>query len=357
MRFKSKMGEPFFRTQAARESRVNNLSTFLRRMSMKRPKWLRLVQRRSVWWPTWLGAFCITVLLVSPLAWWYLWGESFLSATCRLPAEILVVEGWIGEEGVSAAAAEFRQHDYRYVVAAGCVTDDRWQPDHWSYADVAERELIRLGIPPDRIIVAPAGDVKSRRTYQSAVATCRALRVKGIQLKGVNVFTLGPHAARSRLVFAKVFGSETEVGVIDWTPADYESGPWWRSSARAKELISETAGYLFELVLNSGRSPNLSKTSTGVSQPQAGWVSGDPHRSCRVEIFSRSRAGFGIPARVQRNILDTSRDQPLRHQATRKDQPEMSVSSVAINARANTTRGMRVAGEPLTRLNPDKIHG
>jgi hypothetical protein len=37
----------------------------------------------------------------------------------RLPAEILVVEGWIGRDGVRAPAAEFEQSGYQYVVATG----------------------------------------------------------------------------------------------------------------------------------------------------------------------------------------------------------------------------------------------
>jgi hypothetical protein len=58
------------------------------------------------------------------------------------------------------------------------------------------------------------------------------------------------------LVFAKVEGPGTAVGVVDWTPSDYEGVPWWRSSERARELMLETVGYLFEALLNSGRSSN-----------------------------------------------------------------------------------------------------
>ena len=121
---------------------------------------------------------------------------------------------------------------------------------------MAASELIRSGIPREKIIVAPARDVKSQRTYESAVGVWRALRAKGIQPKSLNVFTYGPHARRSRLVFSKVYGPETEVGVISWVPSDSEALPWWRSSERAREMITETAGYLFEALLNSSRRSN-----------------------------------------------------------------------------------------------------
>ncbi len=48
--------------------------------------------------------------------------ESFLSVTERSPADVLVVEGWIGREGVRAAGEEFKQRGYQYVVATGGLT-------------------------------------------------------------------------------------------------------------------------------------------------------------------------------------------------------------------------------------------
>jgi hypothetical protein len=47
--------------------------------------------------------------------------------------------------------------------------------------------------------------------------------------------------------------------VITWKPPEYRSEPWWRSSQRAKELLSESVGYVFEFLLNSGRLSNASR--------------------------------------------------------------------------------------------------
>ena len=176
--------------------------------------------------------------------------------TQRLPAQVLVVEGWIGREGVRAAAAEFDQRGYQYVVVTTGLTADGREEHRGSFAEMAKQELIRLGISEDRIIFAPACDAKGQRTYGSAVAVWRALQRRGIRPKALNVFTLGPHARRSRLVFAKVYGVETQVGVVAWIPSDYGVVPWWRSSGRTKCLLKETIGYPFEILLNSGRSSN-----------------------------------------------------------------------------------------------------
>lgn len=218
---------------------------------------LRLLQRRTVWCPTWLGLFCIFALVFFPAVWWWNSGESFLSLTRRLPAEVLVVEGWIGHDGIRAAAAEFEQHGYRYVVTSGGLSSERSGTPRWSYAEDAEHELVLCGIPKDRIIIARSKDVESQRTYESAEAVRWALQAKGSEPRALNVFSCGPHARRSWLVFAKVFRPGTNVGVISWIP-DSSTGAWWHSSERARDLLTETVGYLYEALLNSGRGFQLS---------------------------------------------------------------------------------------------------
>jgi hypothetical protein len=226
-------------------------------------KGLSLVQRRTLWCPTWLGWFCLALFLAAPIFWWCYSGELFLSSTDRRPAEVLVVEGWIGREGIQAAAAEFVQHGYTYVVASGGLTSsERWEEGGWNYAVGAAHELMRSGVPESRIIVATARDVERERTFESTIAVSRALKSEHIQPSAINVFTYGPHARRSRLVFTKVFQPETKVGVISWAPVTYRSEPWWRSSDRAKDFLTETAGYFYEAFFNSGRKSNTSDQET-----------------------------------------------------------------------------------------------
>jgi hypothetical protein len=175
---------------------------------------------------------------------------------------VLAVEGWIGRDAVRAAAAEFVAHPYQYIVTTGGATiGDRWEERGWSYAEGAQRELIQSGVPAARIIVATARNTERQRTFESALAMRRALQSRGIYPKALNVFTWGPHARRSRLVYAKVEAPETKVGIVSWVPDAYRTFPWWRSSDRAKELLTETAGYLYEALFNSGRTSNSAAES------------------------------------------------------------------------------------------------
>jgi uncharacterized SAM-binding protein YcdF (DUF218 family) len=215
----------------------------------------RLVSYRTLPCPTLLGWVVLILLAGTIPLFWVLQAENFLSLNRPVQAEILVVEGWIDVEGADAAAIILKQphSPYKYVVAAGSLTGEIWNKRRWSNAEIAAIELHREGVPTDQIIVADTGAVESQRTFATAVAARRALEQKGIAVSAINVFTRGPHARRSRLIFSKVFGSRVMVGVISWTPPGYDSGPWWKSSERSNDIIRETVGYFFELLLNSGR--------------------------------------------------------------------------------------------------------
>lgn len=212
------------------------------------------MQGGAKWSPELLGACCVGVLLVTGATWLCIFGESFFSLTRRLPAEVLVVEGWIGNDGVRAAAAEFAGGGYRYMVVTGGRPRDGH--DRSSYAELAAQELIRLGVPDDIIIVAPTGETEHERSFKSAASTWRALQQRGIHPAAINVLTLGPHARRSRLVYEKVYAPVTQVGAIAWAPAYYYVEPWWRSGGRAKCFLKEIVGYPFEVLLNSARLSN-----------------------------------------------------------------------------------------------------
>ena len=200
--------------------------------------------------------FTLLVIGVSGTIWLCIWGETFFSLTRPLPADALIVEGWIGSDGIRAAADEFRHGGYRYVVATGGLTGYLFNNDRLNYAEMAKEELVQSGVPGSRIIVSSFGEIEHERTFKSATSSWHSIHRAGVRPAAINVFTLGPHARRSQLVYEKVYAPEVRVGVIAFVPAGYHSEPWWLSNARTKCLLKETVGYPYELLLNSGRISN-----------------------------------------------------------------------------------------------------
>lgn len=245
---------------------------------------ISLFKKRYVPAPTLAGCSLILLLLGAPVIWWFFCGESFFCLTERQPAETLAVEGWIGIDGIRAAKAEFEQGGYRNIVTVGGLSGNPWDSVRWNYANEAAELLVRLGVPPEKVIAAPAPDLESHRTFGAAAVAAKILKEKLLVPINLNVFTSHSHARRSRLVFEKAFPSSTHVGVISWTPSRYHDEPWWRSSERALDLIKETVGYLFELLLNSGRfSSHPTDLQNQASQPAA---------NSRFKLNKTSLAGF-----------------------------------------------------------------
>jgi len=229
---------------------------------------LRMFARRSVWWPTAFGWLTLGAFFLLPAFGWWLWGERFLSATQREAPDVLVVEGWIGLAGVAKAKIEFESGHYSKIVTVGSATNNRWGRKQWNYAELAHDELVRLGLSPENIVVAAVPTLENQRTFASAIYAQRALSRAGIHPKSVNVFTLGVHARRSRLVFQKVFSSQVPVGCISWWPAAYGPESWWQSSERATDMIKESTGFFFELLLNSARISNRDKSISLPAEPR-----------------------------------------------------------------------------------------
>lgn len=212
-----------------------------------------LIKRRTSWQLTWLGWLALLFFLGAASCIWLLEGEAFLAISDPLPARVLIVEGWIGDEAVRAAVDEFRRGDYERVITTGGLSGDYWSELRWNYAEAAEQGLLNGGVPQDSITSAPSAAAEADRTYACAVAARDCLIALGFAHGKVNVFTRDVHARRSRLVFQRAFSSNIQVGVVTWHPPAYDRTAWWRSSSRSVEFLKETAGYLFELILHSGR--------------------------------------------------------------------------------------------------------
>src|ERR1044071_6791578 len=212
-----------------------------------------LVKRRTSWRLTWFGWLALLFSFGAVSCIWLLEGEAFLAISDPLPARVLIVEGWIGEEAVRASIDEFRRGRYERAITTGGLSGDYWSQQRWNYAEATREQFLNSGVAQDSVTSASSAATESGRTYVCAVAARDSLAALGFERGKASVFTRNVHARRSRLVFQRAFGSNFQVGVVAWHPPGYDHTPWFRSSSRSEEFFKETAGYLFELILHSGR--------------------------------------------------------------------------------------------------------
>jgi hypothetical protein len=212
-----------------------------------------LFRPRTIWLPTLWGWSLLLLVFAAPGTWWLFKGERLLAADVPVPPEILIVEGWIKEVPIEAAAELFRRDGYQFAVAAGGYDFEPWARHRPSHAELVQQCMLAAGVPRERIILAQAPDYTRHRTHVAAVAAKEALSQRGIMPKTVTVYTRGAHAWRSLMVYRKVFGPGVQVGVVSWKPPGFESEAWWRNSSRADDFIKETVGCVWEGLFASGR--------------------------------------------------------------------------------------------------------
>lgn len=207
-----------------------------------------LFRPRRIWLPTVWGAFVLLTgaLLVGVVAVRGL--GSFLSPTATVPgAEVLVIEGWVGETALEVGLARLHAGGYRHVVTSGGPIS-HW-PGRWAnYAARAGDYLAARGLPPKMTLhVLPAPATAQDRTYASAVWARDGLEAAGIPVTAIDVLSSGAHARRTRKLYQLAFGSDVQVGII----AVAEPGPdgvylpWWQTSEGVKQTLVEFVGYVW----------------------------------------------------------------------------------------------------------------
>ena len=192
----------------------------------------------------------------------------FLAETHRVPANTLVVEGWIHEYAIRAAVGEFREGAYQRLFATGgpIVGSGGYINDYQTSAYVGANLLKKNGLSDDLVEIVPSHVIDRDRTYASAVALRDWLDQHNTKIRSFNIVTEGAHARRTRLMFEDAFGKDVTVGVIAVANPDYNEGHWWRYSEGVKEVTSEALAYLYACFFFHPSEPPAGESSNRVSQ-------------------------------------------------------------------------------------------
>ena len=170
----------------------------------------------------------------------------FLAVHDPVEADVLVVEGWVSDYALKAAAEESRRGDYPVVYVTGGPME-RGAPlsEYGTYAALGAAVVVYFGVPTNQVQSVPAPRVRRDRTYASALALRDWFVQQGPPPAALNIVTIGPHARRSRLLYEKAFGKECRIGLINVADEDYDARRWWAYSHGVRSVMSETVSYLY----------------------------------------------------------------------------------------------------------------
>jgi hypothetical protein len=208
----------------------------------------RFLRRREITLPTATGWAVFFIVLATVTSVIVRGLPPFLALDAPVGHGVLIVEGWMPRSGLSAAAAEFRRGGYDALVAAGGrVPDPVWEGGFATYAERAAAFLRTEDLGGRELIVVPGPPVERERTYEAALAVRRWLDATGRHVDAADVYSVGPHARRSRDLYQLALGRGVRVGCRAAPPSQYELGRWWRTSAGARDVLSEAIGYAWVL--------------------------------------------------------------------------------------------------------------
>jgi hypothetical protein len=207
---------------------------------------LNLFRRREVWLPTWRGGLVMLLLAVMTVVSVGRSAYGLLALEEPVPgAKLLVVEGWIGNAELDQAIVAFRAGHYQRVVTSGGPIEN-WLTLHGgtSYAALAAQYLRENGLGEIDVIAVPAPASAQDRTFLSAVMVRDWLAAEGLATQPFDVWSSGPHARRTRMVYRAAFGPDVAIGIRAARSGD-DPERWWRTSGGAKSVLMEAISVLW----------------------------------------------------------------------------------------------------------------
>jgi hypothetical protein len=205
-----------------------------------------LIKRKEFWVPSLRGWIILVVGMTALFVTATSHIHPFLAQNNPIQAEILVVEGWLPDYALRGAVDEFRSNNYRLVITTGGLLEQgHFLSRHRSNAELAAETIKSLGLNEESVVAVPAGRVKHDRTYESALALKRWLVESRTSLKCLNLYSLGPHARRSQLLFQRALGDNIAVGIIASDIRDYDPEHWWEYSSGVTRVIGEVINYCY----------------------------------------------------------------------------------------------------------------
>lgn len=116
--------------------------------------------------------------------------------------------------------------------------------DLFSEAEVARGWLLAHGLADSLVVALNAPEVDYNKTYTSALAVRQWMAAQGKTVP-FNLFSVGAHARRSRMLFAKAFDGKVRVGIIASPRRGYSEDNWWKVKAGRQFVMDQVLKYLY----------------------------------------------------------------------------------------------------------------
>jgi len=106
-----------------------------------------------------------------------------------------------------------------------------------SNAELARNRLISMGVNSSQIIATPGETVIVNRTLTSALAFRDWLKTVNINVKGINIISMGTHTRRTWMTYNKILNEKYEIGIISLPDYNYNHSRFFRLFKTIRESL------------------------------------------------------------------------------------------------------------------------
>lgn len=202
-------------------------------------------KKKKVYFPTiWGGLLLIFLVFLS----FYLLvrnAYSFLAVSVAPGSKTLVVEGWVPESGLRNALHFYQENQYKNMIMTGVpITQWTYSSPFSNMADASAGSMKRMFFNDTIYRAIIPSTVLRDRTYSTAVALKMLLPQWNIKADSFDLYTMGPHARRTYLMFSKAFPN-SKIGLITDTDPSFDTQKWYTTSAGFRLVFSEWVSYIY----------------------------------------------------------------------------------------------------------------
>lgn len=227
---------------------------------------IHLLKRRNRLSLSWFSRILITFLVFTILLFCFKNLNRFLSENNPVASSLLVVEGFLPDYTLRNMMTEFYDGGYEKILIIGKpIGQGYYLTGYSTSAQLMRSTLIEMGMDSSLINTISIPNTVSRdRTYATGLLLSHWLDTTNAHLKRVNVYTLGCHARRSKILFQKAVGKDIKIGIIAGEDRSYDQIKWWKSSRGFRTVMNESIAYLYvRLFFNSDNEEALQELSEG----------------------------------------------------------------------------------------------
>ncbi|NOQ17289.1 MAG: hypothetical protein GQ581_09535 [Methyloprofundus sp.] len=202
----------------------------------------KLFKKQQIYLPTPLGLTLITLIFLITTIFILKNLAHYLTQQQSIQAEILIVEGWISEQGLNEVIQHYKANPYKILITTGGLIKGKYKIKHKTYAESAAAYLRKNGLNKIQIKSLPAPDSAQNRTFLSAVIVRDWMQQQKTPKTKINIISQGVHARRTKFLYQIAFGEQYQIGIIAAKPVGYQLANWWQSSIGAKAVLTELIG-------------------------------------------------------------------------------------------------------------------